>query len=469
MSTVTKKKLAEEAAMILAGLAVAMLPPPEGLGAPAMTFLGLFLWVILNWAVPVMPSYIAGLLMLLASVLFGLVPFKTAFSAFSGSTAWLIIGVLALGSAVSKTGLLTRLSFAIMNVFPPSFRGQAAGLIGAGLLIGPFMPSTTAKVSIVGGIGTRIAELLGFAPRSRGMNGIFCAMYTGFSLIAATFMTCSFYSYLILGMISPDDAAPFTFAFWTLAMVPWGVFVMLAAYGALLLLYRPKEERTISREEIRSMAAELGPMKREEKITLAILVTCILCWALERVIGVPSVIPAVGGLCALFLFHIFEPKEINTRVNWSMIIFLAAIIGLAPLVKAVGLNEWIQAGMSGFMAGVGQNPYVFVTAVAALVLLSRFLFVSGTTAISIMVVILVPFCEAAGMNAWVGGIIAYVMAQPFFFKYQNPNLLIGYEAAGGDDKLSFRSLIPYSFVYHAIALAGLWLSVPWWQYLGIIH
>ena len=196
---------------------------------------------------------------------------------------------------------------------------------------------------------------------------------------------------------------------------------------------------------------------------------CIICWALEKIIGVPAVIPAVGGMCALFIFKVLDPKEINIRVNWGIIIFCATIISLAPMVKAVGIDKWMQIHIGSIMASVGSNPYVFIISVSLLVLVSRFVLVSGTTAISLMVVILVPFCQAANMNPWIGGIIAYVVAQPFFFKYQNPNFVIGYAAAGGDEILKFKGLIPYSFVYHIIAIAGMLISVPYWQHLGLIH
>lgn len=465
----TKKQLFEETAMILAGVFVAFLPPPAGLEPKAMTFLGIFLWAILNWVVTVLPAFIVGLLIMIANVLFHVVPFKVAFSSFSGTTVWLIIGVFILGSAVSKTGLLSRLCFAIMNVFPASFRGQVAGLLGAGYLIGPFMPSTTAKVSIAGGFSTRLAELLGFTPHSKGMNGMYLAMYTGFSLIAATFISSSFYSYLILGAIAPEDAAYFTFSTWFLAMLPWGIFTIICAYLAIVLMYAPSGAKKIDKEEIRQMSKELGPMSRNEKITLGILLLSICCFALERVIGVPAVLTSLIGMCALFVCKVLGPKDINSSLNWGVIILCASIIALAPMIQAVGINGWMEANLGSVMAAIGDDPYIFVASVAVLIILSRFVLVSGATAISIMVVILAPFCHAAGMSAWIGGIIAYTMAQPFFFKYQNPNMLIGFEAAGGDEKISFARLIPYCVVYHLIAAIGLLLSIPYWQYLGLIY
>lgn len=205
-----------------------------------------------------------------------------------------------------------------------------------------------------------------------------------------------------------------------------------------------------------------------KKVTLSVLIICIIFWTLEKVIGIPAVLTAVGGACALFALNVLGPKEINNQLNWGVVIFCGTIISLAPMVNAVGINKWMETNIGAFMASIGQNPYIFIIAVAVLVLLCRFVLVSGTTAISLMVVILVPFCQAAHMSPWVGGIIAYVVSQPFFFKYQNPNFVIGFTAAGGDDMISHKALIPYCVVYHVIAVIGLLLSVPYWQYLGII-
>ncbi len=468
MNTLTKSIL-KEIAIIIPCAIVFFFPPPAGLSPLAMKFIALFLWTILNWSIPIIPTFVVGLLFLTFSALFKVVSFKVAFSPFSSSTVWLIISVLALGSAVSKTGLLTRLSFVVMNIFPPSFKGQIAALLGAGLLIGPFMPSTTAKVSIAGGFSTKIAEMLGFTPHSKGMNGMCVAMYTGFSLLAPAFMTSSFYSYLILGAIPAQDSAYFTFASWFMAMIPWCIFTVFGSYLALLLLYTPKEKTSLTKEDIKKLSKDLGPMTVPEKKTLLILLLCLLSWSLEKVIVIPSVLPALLGMSALFITKVLAPNEINTKVNWGIIIFASSIIAMAPMVQAVGINTWIATNLNTIMSSVGHNPYIFVTAVSILVLLSRFVLVSGTTAISLMVVLLAPFCQAAGMNGWIGGIIAYAMAQPFFFKYQNPNFLVGFEAAGGDEKVNYSATIPYCAIFHIIAIIGLLLSIPYWQVLGLIN
>ena len=70
------------------------------------------------------------------------------------------------------------------DICPPTFKGQVLALLGSGVVIGPFIPSTIAKVSIVGAMATDIGGKLGFQNRSRGMSGLWSAMYAGYTLLS---------------------------------------------------------------------------------------------------------------------------------------------------------------------------------------------------------------------------------------------------------------------------------------------
>ena len=167
-----KSRYFKELVTVVIGIAIALLPPPAGLEAKAMIFLGILAWAVMNWVITPMPTYASGLIMLALFALFKLVPFPRAFGAYSGGIVWLILCVLLIGTAVSKSGLLSRVCLMIMKVCPPTFRGQMLALLAGGCLIGPLMPSTTAKVAIAGPFATRIGELLGLKERSRGLNGL---------------------------------------------------------------------------------------------------------------------------------------------------------------------------------------------------------------------------------------------------------------------------------------------------------
>lgn len=463
-----QKKLVFEAIAIATGLIVAFIPAPNGLEQNAMKVLGLLVWAIVNWVSKAIPDFAAIFIMCCGWVILGVVPFAAAFGSFAGTTVWLLIGALGIGIAVTKSGLLSRLALYAMKLCPPTFSGQVVALLGAGTLIGPFIPSTTAKVAITGTMSTSIGEKLGFADRSKGITGMWAAMYTGFALTAPLIMSSSFFAYIILALLPEKTQQQFTFGYWFIAMIPWGIVVLISSYFAIRLLYKPEKETPIPKEQIRAMMDEMGPMKREEKITLFVLLLCIFFWIMERALGIPATITAVMGLAVLLCLDIVSPKDYNTGIPWSLVTFVGGAINLASALTAVHVDTWIGNTFGPSMATFTGNPYLFVVTVAIAVELTRLVIVDPVTCLTLYIVILAPFCLAAGTSPWITGICAYVVIQPWFLKYQNVNFLVGYASAGGDEKIGFKNTVPYCFVFHMIAIIGLLVSVPYWKMLGLI-
>lgn len=464
-----KKRILCEAFAVALCLCIALFPAPEGLEQNAMWVLGLLVWAIVNWVGKTIPDFAAILIMCCGWVVLKIVPFPVAFGAFSGSATWLLIGALGIGVAVTKSGLLSRLSLHIMRSFPATFRGQVMAMLSAGVLVGPFIPATTAKVAIAGAMSTAIGEKLGFADRSQGMVGMWAAMYTGFCLTAPMILSASFFGYMLLALLPEATQQQFTFANWFLAMIPWGIIVVVGSYFAIIALYRPETSTTISREDIEAMMRELGPMKRDEVLTLLVLVLCIVCWMLEKTIEVPSVVPAVVGMAVLLGFNVISAMDFNTRISWSLVMFVGGAINLATALTTVHIDKWIGDAFGPVMASLTLSPYLFVTVVAVVVTLTRLVIVDHMTCFTLYTVILTPFCLNAGMSPWIVSTCCYVVIQPWFVKYQNVNFLAGYSAAGGDDRIGHPNTVKYAFSFTAISILGLLASVPYWKMLGLLQ
>lgn len=468
MQAATRRKLLYEALAVAAGLVVCFVPAPEGLAQNAMWTMGLLVWAIINWVTGAIPDFVCIFIMCSAWVLLGIVPFETAFGSFSGTTVWLLIAAMGIGAAVTKSGLLARVALVIMRICPPTFKGQVLALLGSGVLVGPFIPSTIAKVSIVGAMSTDIGAKLGFANRSAGMAGLWSAMYAGYTLLSQAVLSASFFSYIILGLLPADVQAQMTWMFWLQAMLPWLIICTVASYFAIVLLYKPQNAPKLTRADVDAMLKNLGPMSRDEKITLAVLVVCIVFWVLERTLNVPAAITAVLGMSALLALGVIKPADYNQRINWSIIAFMGGAINLATAITAVGIDTWLGQTFGGAMAGLISNPYLFVPVIAAAALLSRFVIVDMTTDYTLFTVILMPFCLAAGVSPWVAAMAAYCVVYPYFTKYQNINFLAAFNSAGADEKLEHKHLVPFCLVFHIVSILALTASVPWWQMLGLI-
>ncbi len=462
------KKFLLEALSIAVSAGVALSPPPAGLETEAMWVAGLLVWTLLNLILRFIPDFVVLMMMSCMWVVLHIMPFQQAFESFTGTTVWLLVGALGIGTAVTKSGLLTRVALCTMKLCSPTFSGQVFAMLASGVVLSPFIPSTTAKVAVAGALATDVGERLGLEDRSWGMSGIWCAMYTSYSLMSPILMSASYFSYVILNLMPEHIRGDLTLVRWSVAMLPWGVVTFLGAFAAISILYKPKHKIEISREDINEMLHDLGPVTRDEKITIAVVGVCMVCWVFERQLDIPSVVPALMGMGLLMSFGVINKVDYNTHISWSLIAFVGCAINMTHAISVVGIDKWIGDNFASSLAGVISNPYLFLTAVAGAMVATRFIIIDPLTCFTLYIVVLSPFCEAGGISPWILAMCTYIFCQPWFARYQNVNYLAGFASAGGDDKLDFAKSVRYCFAYNLVALTGVLISVPYWKLLGFI-
>ena len=244
----------------------------------------------------------------------------------------------------------------------------------------------------------------------------------------------------------------------------------VASYLAIIHMYKPVpgQELKLSKEDVKKMLDDLGPMSRDEKITLAVLMVCVVFWVLERTLNVAAAITAMLGMSALLISGVITGDDYNRSINWKIIAFMGGAINLATAITTVGIDSWLGDTFGSTMAALVNNPYLFVFVVALVALLARFIIVDMTTCYTLFIVVLSPFCIQADMSPWVAAMAAYCVVYPYFTKYQNINFLAAFNSAGGDEKISHSMLVPFCAVFHIVSILALTVSVPYWQLLGLI-
>ena len=254
-------------------LIAVVLPVPEGLkqaaeqygysGKSAMIVLGSLMWAICWWAGTVIPDWNTALGLQCIWILAAGLSFTDAFSSFSKSTVWLIVGAFSLSSAITKTGLLTRISLQLMRLFPASFRGQVTAMMTVGTICGPLMPSTTAKVVLGSRLASSSADLMQYENNSKARTGLFLASWSGFVLTAPLFLSASFLSYSLVTAL-PADYSAISWFQWFLAMLPWGILIFVAMYLVIMVFYHPKDKTVFSKEFVNAECAALGKTSKQE-------------------------------------------------------------------------------------------------------------------------------------------------------------------------------------------------------------
>jgi DASS family divalent anion:Na+ symporter len=452
---------------VVVGIAVSAITPPDGLTPQAMWSLGIIACAVTCWIFEVAPDYAVATAMCAALALFQCVPFKTAFASFSERTWWLLVGALGMGCAMSKSGLLKRLSLGMMRIFPATFNGQVTALILGGILITPLIPSMTAKAAIMAPISQGISDAMGYARKSRGAAGLFAAMYLGFVVTGPMFLSGAVGGYMILGLLPVDVQARFSWTYWLAGGMVWSVTALAGLYLALLFLYTPKGKSTLTAGEIVAQLAALGPMSRHEKTTATVLLAALLFWMTEPLHGVNAALVALTGLVALLGSGVLDRADFRSGVGWDNLIFIGAIINLGTVLTALNIDQWIARVCNPMISPIMSNPYLLVIVLSVTVFAVRFLLVSFVATIAIFTVVLTPLAVKAGINPWIIGFLVFVSSNVWIAFYQNSSFLTSYYAVDGK-MVTHRQMIPFSIAYCIITIAAGLLSVPYWQYLGLV-
>jgi DASS family divalent anion:Na+ symporter len=461
------KKIFGAIVAIVLGVFVALHAPPQGLTVPAMHAAGVLVWAIFFWIFNVIPEYVTSVLMCTLWVTIKAVPFSKAFSSFSDSNWWILVGAFGMGVVANKTGLLRRIALLILNIFPATFKGQSWALLGVGTLLSPLIPSSSAKAAIASPLALAISDSLRCARKSRGACGIFGAMWLGFCGIGTPgFMSGTFINYATASRF--PEHYHVTWVAWMLYAAPWMLVMFFGVGLAISFLYRPLEQLPLPSGALPEELARLGPMSRAEKITAVVLVLTLVMWILEPLHKISSGEIALFSICILLGFSVLGREDFRKGVDWPAIIYIGCLINIGAVFQALKIDLWLGQALSPVIARSVANPYLFVVAMALAVYAFRFVMISITSSVVIISVVLGPLVMMHGMHPWIVAFIAMACANIWFFFFMNAWFVLAFYGAGGE-LVEHRQMVKLSTAYAIINIVGFLVCVPYWRYLHLIR
>lgn len=470
------RKLIFALAGILVCGAFYFLPAPDSLdacatavgstGITAMRVLGAILLAIIWWIGEVLPNWMTAISMLLLWVVLGRIPFTSAFSAYSGSTVWLVIGAFCLAATVTKTGLFNRITLGLFRVFSPAFSQQILAMLLVGTLCAPLIPSAAAKAVLGATLAQKSADAMCYPPHSKERCGLFMAAFIGFCITTPAFMSGSVFTYSLLGVLSDEARTNVSWLSWLVAMLPWLLILLATSYVFICLTATPKKGTySITRGYAKEEFAKLGKMSSAEKKSALLLAAAVLLWISENILKIDACATAMGVTVLCFALKLLDNKEISTAVPWALVLHIGGVVALGSILPIVGLDKWIQ----GLMTPVFENVATPVTAILTiflLVLLARVVMVSQNAVVVMMVALLPPLLSAAGMGEWAIGLVVLATETCWILPFQNTVFISALSCTEGT--LAHKQTIKYSLWYELFSLLAFLISIRYWRFLGLI-
>jgi DASS family divalent anion:Na+ symporter len=315
----------------------------------------------------------------------------------------------------------------------------------------------------------KIGENLGLEKRSRGMAGLFNAMYIGWAVIGTAFMSASFVSYQMIAALPEKYRGDFSWTGWLVAMIPWAIVVVVCSYFMLVRLYRPSGSGRVPDGFIDAQIKALGPLSRNEKLVSIIFGITLCFWITEGLHGISSTLTALVCLAAMAYFNLFSVQDFNLKMMWSLIFYIGGIVNIGTIIGLQKIDTWVGDVAGPVIAPLASRPYLFAVSVAVFVYSTRFIMVSFSSLMVIVTIFLSPIGAQYGIHPWTTGIMAYSSSLIWVALYQNANMLAGWAAAGADENLDFKHVRPGAVGYLAVNILALLASVFWWRTLGHIR
>ena len=354
--------------------------PPADLSQTAWLFAAVFAATIVGFLtrpLPMGPMVLIGLVVLLLSGAFGsgAGAVKGLAAGFADYTVWLVVAAFLLSGTVVRSGFGRRVALLLIRAFGGTTLGLGYSIAGAELLLGPIIPSNTARGGgVMAPIVNALAIALGASPensrRSTGGYLVLCGSHANL-IAAAMFFT---------GMAANPQLA--TFAYEELGVSNWNWTTWLqgswlpglVSMGLLpWFLYRlhPPDLKysPAARQEAAEELRAMGPWSFRECAVGALLVLMVAAWATEPWHGINATGIALLGISCILVFHLDRWEDFTgDRGAWDSLIWLGGLVTMAEQLEHQGVMEWFAEQMQEQVAGV--------TGAAAAILLALIYFFS---------------------------------------------------------------------------------------------
>ncbi len=353
-----QSKLVKWLIVLGCGLVIALIPRPEGVTREAWTLLAIFIATIVGSIVQPMTGSAMVLLGVVAVAIFRALPIEKALSGYADKYVWLVLAAFFISRAMIKTGLGHRIALIFVRLIGRKTIGVGYALVFTDFILASFIPSTGARS---GGIILPIARSVSETYDSRpddgtaGRLGTFLMnlLYQCEVILCATFLTGQASNVIIARFASEQAHIELTYSMWFIsAIVP--ALVSLTVIPLMIYKFFPPEIKetpnavTFAHDEL----VKLGPLKREEKILLAVFIVVVILWITAKIHGIDATVIALLGIAFLLITQVLEWADIiNERHAWEVFIWYGGLVMMAAALGETNLPKLFAESIAGVTNG----------------------------------------------------------------------------------------------------------------------
>lgn len=390
-------------------------PAPSGLKLQAWHLFAIFLATVAGFILQPAPMGVVAMISVVICSLTGTLSLSQALSGFSNSTVWLVVSAFMFARGFVKTGLGRRIAFIVMRRFGDNSLKLAYSLTTANLLLGPVIPSNTARA---GGVLFPVVQSLCVVfdsspgPTARRIGSfLMMAVFQTDLVVCAMFLTSMAANPLMAELAYKTVGVTITWSGWFIAAIVPGIIALLAIPYAIYRLSPPEIKKTPEAKQLAdNELAKMGPMSMQEKAMTAIFLLTLTGWIVGgQIPKLNGTTVALLGVSLMLVTDVLVWKDVLSENNaWDNLVWMGTIVALAGFLNSFGFIGWFANNVNAALVGI---PWIVaVLAAGVIYLYSHYGFASMTAHVTAMYAALVAVATTAGAPAFLAAFVLAIAA-----------------------------------------------------------
>ena len=340
-----------------------MLIPMPGLSFAGHSAIALLIFAIVMWVTEALHLAVTSLILLFIQPIIGVAGFADAVIGFANPIIFLMIGGFIIAEAIRRSGLAARLTYNMLNRLGTTPDRSIFVAVWSTGLLSAFIENVVAYAMLLP-IIKEIVPLMGVKNPENGKSNFAKSMALGgsYGSLAGGFGT-------EIGTAPNLMAAAYThlpFVNWMIFGFPLAFILMTIIWKWLGKVYKAEIKGVIGGiEAITAKKESLGPMSRNEKLTIVILLFTIGLWVTTQWNGLDSFSVALIGAVLLFAFRVIDWQDAQEGVDWGLIIFFGGALSLGAALLSTGAATWLIGLIIGFL---GPNASTILIMIVLMVI-----------------------------------------------------------------------------------------------------
>lgn len=401
-----------------------------------------------------------------------------ALSGFSNSLIWLIVVSIIIARGVIKTGLGERLAYYFISIFGKRTLGIAYSIVASETILAPVTPSNTARAgAIINPIVQAISHSFKSSPEDNTQSkiGTYLSLvnYQANPISSAMFITATAPNPLVVDLVSQatNMEISLTWTQWALGMFLPGICAMFIMPLVIYFLSPPTIRQTPNASKFaKERLAELGAMKRAEKIMLGVFLLLLALWAgalgLFFGISLNATTVALLGLSLVLVSGVLSFDDVlKEKTAWNTLVWFSALVMMATMLGKLGVTQFLAEALGGLASSMGLGEISVMIFLSLAFLYAHYFFASTTAHISAMFFVFYSAGLALGAPPL---LYAFIMITS-----SNIMMALTHYATGtapvifGTNYVTLKRWWGVGFVISVVdMLVMISVGLIWWKFLG---